>query len=136
MTDALVDTSVAVASIIAGHEAHRSTLDALGDRAVGLAGHAWFETFSVLTRMPAPARRAAGEVASILAHNFPGSYFLEPNACTELTQRLPRLGITGGAVYDGLVGAAAASAGLTLLSRDRRALNTYRAVGARVELLT
>jgi predicted nucleic acid-binding protein len=136
MTDALVDTSVAVASIIAGHEANRSTLDALGDRTLGLAGHAWFETFSVLTRMPAPARRAAGEVAAILAHNFPGSYFLTPGASAELTQRLPQLGITGGAVYDGLVGTAAASAGLTLITRDRRALDTYRAVGASVELLS
>jgi predicted nucleic acid-binding protein len=135
MTDALVDTSVAVASIVAGHEAHRSTLDALGDRTLGLAGHAWFETFSVLTRLPAPARRSAGEVAKILAHNFPGSHFMEPNEAAELTLRIPGLGITGGAVYDGLVGAAAASAGLTLISRDRRASNTYRAVGARIELL-
>lgn len=135
MTDALVDTSVAVASIVAGHAAHGATLDALGARTLGLAGHAWFETFSVLTRLPAPARRNAEEVGRILAHNFPGTTFLDPEASAELALRLPRVGISGGAVYDALVGAAAAAVGLTLISRDRRASSTYRAVGARVQLL-
>jgi predicted nucleic acid-binding protein len=135
MTNALVDTSVAVASILAGHEAHGATLEALGARTLGLAGHAWFETFSVLTRLPAPARRSAEEVGRILAHNFPGTAFLDPDASAELALRLPSLGISGGAVYDALVGAAAAGVGLPLISRDRRAAATYRAVGARVELL-
>ena len=135
MTDALVDTSVAVASILAGHEAHGATLDALGARTLGLAGHAWFETFSVLTRLPAPTRRRPEEVARILTHNFPGTIFLDPTASAELARRLPEAGVSGGAVYDALVGAAAASVGLTLISRDRRATYTYRAVGASVELL-
>ena len=30
------------------HEAHASTLEALRGRRLGLAGHAWFETYSVL----------------------------------------------------------------------------------------
>lgn len=135
MTDALVDTSVAVASIVAGHDAHASTLDALGTRTLGLAGHAWFETFSVLTRLPAPARRSPDEVARILMHNFPGTTFLDSAASAELAHRIAETGVSGGAVYDALVGAAAAASGLTLISRDRRAANTYRAVGARVELL-
>jgi predicted nucleic acid-binding protein len=42
---------------------------------------------------------------------------------------------TRGAVYDGLVGATARHGGVELLTLDRRALGTYRAVGARVSLL-
>ena len=43
--------------------------------------------------------------------------------------------VSGGAVYDALVGQAAATHGLPLASRDRRAIETYRAVGASVELI-
>jgi hypothetical protein len=38
--DVLVDTSVAVAMVVADHEHHATTLDAIGDRRTGLAGHA------------------------------------------------------------------------------------------------
>lgn len=53
----LVDTSVAVALVVSDNEHHASTVDALAGRRLGLAGHAAFETCSVLTRLPAPARR-------------------------------------------------------------------------------
>lgn len=133
--DLLVDTSVAVALIVAGHEGHEATLEALEGLRLGLAGHAWFETFSVLTRLPAPARRPPDEVAAILDRDFPESRFLPEPAARELAGRLARLGIAGGSVYDALVGATAAAHGLTLASRDRRALDAYRAVGATVELI-
>lgn len=45
-------------------------------------------------------------------------------------------GLAGGAVYDGLVGAAAREHRLPLITCDRRAEPTYRALGARYELLT
>ena len=44
-------------------------------------------------------------------------------------------GLAGGAVYDGLVGAAAREHGLLLVSCDRRAEPTYRALGVSYELL-
>ena len=43
--------------------------------------------------------------------------------------------IAGGAVYDALVGATAAEHGIVLATRDRRALDTYRALGVEVEVL-
>ncbi len=48
---------------------------------------------------------------------------------------LADLGISGGAVYDALVGLAARAAGLTLLTRDARALGTYAALGLPVEVV-
>ncbi|WP_211355091.1 hypothetical protein [Blastococcus colisei] len=43
--------------------------------------------------------------------------------------------IAGGSVYDALVGAAAAEHGLRLISRDRRAFDTYRALDAAVDMI-
>lgn len=134
--DALVDTSVAVAMVVADHQAHDATVDALGDRLVGLAGHAAFETFSVLTRLPPPARRSAPVVAELLADSFPASRFLSPDRAAELLRTLPALGLAGGAVHDALVAATAVEHGLVLVTRDRRALQTYRALDAPVELLS
>lgn len=131
----LLDTSAAVPLVLVGHEAHDATLDACDGLELGLAGHAWFETFSVLTRLPPPARRDPREVVAVLGHDFPSSRFLSADDTAALTARLPALGVAGGAVYDALVGHAAAAAGLRLLSRDRRAAGTYHAVGAAVELL-
>jgi predicted nucleic acid-binding protein len=134
--DALVDTSVAVALVVAGHEAHERTLGVLDGRGLGLAGHAWFETFSVLTRLPPPVRRHPEEVVGILADNFPHSRFLSEQAARDLTALLAEVDVSGGAVYDALVGHTAAAHGLPLATRDRRAVEVYRALGVDVELLT
>ncbi len=131
----LVDTSVAVALTVADHEHHDDTFERLRGRRLGLAGHAAFETFSVLTRLPAPARRTPPTVARLLAASFPHSRFLSAEASASLLERLHSSGIAGGSVYDALVGAAAAEHGLPLASRDRRALETYRALAVEVDFL-
>lgn len=134
--DLLVDTSVAVALTVTDHEHHQTTLRAVGDLRLGLAGHAAFETFSVLSRLPPPARRTPAAVTRLLAGNFPHSKFLGARAAASLLGELHALGIAGGAVYDALVGAAAKEHGLALATRDLRALETYRALGVRVELVS
>lgn len=131
----LVDTSVAVALTVADHEHHERTFAAFGGRRLGLAGHAAFETFSVLTRLPTPARRAPATVARLLAESFPQTRFLGAEAAASLLARLAILGIAGGAVYDALVGACASEHGLVLATRDQRALEIYRALDVRVELV-
>jgi predicted nucleic acid-binding protein len=133
--DLLIDTSVAVALATAGHEHHRASRKAIGDRRCGLSGHAAFETFSVLTRLPPPNRRTATAVARLLAHNFPDSRFLSAEGARRLHARLASLGIAGGAVYDALVGATAAEHAITLATRDRRAADTYRALDIDFELI-
>jgi len=134
--DCLVDTSAAVALLVSDHEQHESTFRVLGGRRLGLSGHAAFETFSVLTRLPVPARRAPEVVARLLAANFPGTRHLSTEGAAALLSRLAGENLAGGAVYDALVGATAAEQRLVLVTRDRRALDTYRAMGAEVELLS
>jgi predicted nucleic acid-binding protein len=133
--DALVDTSVAVPLVIADHNAHAVVKRAIGKRQVGLAGHAAFETYSVLTRLPPPARRTPSAVAEMLARRFPASRFLDSPAAEDLHRRLASLGIAGGSVYDALVGATAAHHRLTLITRDQRASATYRLLDVTLELL-
>jgi len=131
----LLDTSAAVAMVVGDHHDHESTFQALHARELGLSGHAAFETFSVLTRIPAPSRMAPAGVQRLLASNFPHSRFLSPARAAQLLQSLAEHDIAGGTVYDALVGAAALEHELTLVTRDRRALATYRELGVAVELL-
>lgn len=49
--------------------------------------------------------------------------------------RLADNGITGGQVYDALVGAAAKHHGIALTTRDRRAADTYRILDVEFEIL-
>lgn len=133
--DLLVDTSVAVALTVADHEHHEATFEALGERRIGLAGHAAFETFSVLTRLPPPARRTSATVARLLHATFPHTRFLSAQATASLLGRLASGDIAGGAIYDALVGAAAAEHRVTLATRDRRAMDTYRSLDVAIELV-
>lgn len=131
----LLDTSVAIALVLEDHEAHARALDAVRGRRLGLAGHAWFETYSVLTRLPSGLRRSPTDAARILRRNFPDSVFLGGPETAGLGAELARLDIGGGSVYDALVGAAARHHGLPLLSADLRARTVYDALGVRLEAL-
>ena len=122
------DTSVAVAALDPTHEAHPACRRALLDCRPTLAGHATFETYSVLTRLPLPLRLSAGQASSVLAQAFPEGCWLNATGTRDLRGRLADLGIVGGSVYDALVGRAAASNRRTLLTRDRRAERTYRSL--------
>jgi len=133
--DLLVDTSVAVPLVVADHEHHASVTRAVGRRRLGLAGHAAFETFSVLTRLPPPARREPEVVDRILRAGFPASRFLGADDAAVLFRRLAALGIGGGDVYDALIGAVAAGHDLSLATRDTRALDVYRALDVDLVLL-
>lgn len=132
---ALLDTSAAVPFLVADHKHHDATFTALAERRLGLAGHAAFETFSVLTRLPSPGRRTPAAVSRLLTANFPHTQFLSEGRASALLAALPEQGIAGGSVYDALVGAAALEHELALVTRDKRALDTYRALGVAVELL-
>lgn len=131
----LLDTSAAIALVVEDHEAHAATLAAVRGRMLGLAGHAWFETYSVLTRLPAGLRRSPADVIRLLTRNFPTSAFLDERASADLGGELARLGLSGGAVYDALVGAAARQHQLPLTSGDARARAVYEALGVELDLI-
>lgn len=129
----LLDTSVAVPFLLRSHSAHPATFAEFGqDTRLGLAGHAVFETISVLTRLPGNSRVSAATATHLVHQNFPASLHLSARASGGVLDRIARHGISGGAVYDALVAAAALEHGCALVTRDRRALPTYAAIGVEV----
>lgn len=120
------DTSVAVPALDTTHPQHPWCLDLVRNHRPALAGHAAIETLSVLTRLPAPARLSLATAALVIAHDFPTPCAFAPEDPLALVDRFARLGIAGGAVYDGLVGLSARGEGRVLLTRDDRAERTYR----------
>lgn len=131
----LLDTSTAIALLVEDHGAHAAIVDAVRGRRLGLAGNAWFETYSVLTRLPAPLRRMPADAARLLSRDFPATVFLSEAESTALIDELARLRISGGAVYDALVGAAAREHGHVLLALDGRDRPAYEALGVEVDTI-
>ncbi len=129
------DTSLAIAALDATHVAHAPCRRALLDHRPALAGHAAFEVYSVLTRLPLPLRLTATQAGQVIEAAFPDSCWLDRAAADGLRVRLVEAGIVGGSVYDALVGQAALCDNRVLLTRDRRAERTYRALGVRYELV-
>ena len=132
---ALLDTSVAIALIVEDHEAHLAALEVAQGRRLGLAGHAWFEAYSVLTRLPGALRRSPADALRLLAHNFPATVFLSEDGSLALGPEIANLSVSGGAVYDALVGAAARQHHRLLVSADARARPVYEALGVDMEII-
>lgn len=99
----LLDTSAAVALVLEDHAAHAATVAAVRGCRLGLAGHAWFETYSVLTRLPGDLRRSPADAERLLAHNFPASAFLGDSATAVLGAEFARLGCRARAARAGVV---------------------------------
>lgn len=130
-----VDTSVVVAAFATWHEGHERASAALA-RKPRAPAHALVEAYSVLTRLPPPHRAPAGLVAAFLAERFPEPPLsLPPAAHLRLIAQAAAAGVVGGSIYDALIAATAARARARLLTRDRRAATTYRALAVDFELI-
>jgi toxin FitB len=130
-----VDTSIAIAAILADHEAHEVAEAGLSESTTTIA-HVAAETYSVLTRLPPPLRLMATDAASIIDARLPRRRVtLTAEHHAKAMGRLARAGISGGATYDGLIALTALEEDLELLSRDRRATRTYQALDVRFQLL-
>jgi len=131
-----VDTSIVIAAFASWHEAHQAAARLLVRRP-RLPAHALIESYSVLTRLPAPHRADARIAATFLAESFPYALLTLPgDAQTALVGAVSAAGLTGGSVYDALIGATAKHAGALLLTRDRRALPIYEQIGVRYETVS
>lgn len=106
-----VDTSVVIAAFASWHESHAAARAALA-AGVRLIEHCARETYSVLTRLPAPHRVAAPLVRQFLRQSFPQPYLrMSPRAFRSFVLQLPDHEVMGGAAYDALVAATAAARG-------------------------
>lgn len=130
-----VDSSVVIAACASWHESHAAALGTF-QRRPRLIGHCAIEAYSVLTRLPAPQRVPSGLVVEFLRERFPQEpLVLSASELRDLVADLHQRGITGGAVYDGIVAMSARAHGAELVSLDRRAAETYRRCGVALRLL-
>ena len=124
-----LDSSVAVPAVLPWHDAHDAVRGVIPDAVI--PAHAAVETYSVLTRLPAPlaprvAARLVGQLPVIAA---------DRDLQSELVDECSRLGLTGGSVYDAVIAMTAQRHGMVLASRDRRAAKVYELVGVSVRWL-
>ncbi|HEX4863152.1 MAG TPA: PIN domain-containing protein [Acidimicrobiales bacterium] len=130
-----IDTSVAVALLLRRHEAHSVVTTWRDGRKVALCGHAWIETYAVLTRLPGTARINPADALRLLNSNFSAPISPRPETLRGALETLAGAGIAGGATYDGWVALAARDNDAILVSRDARAEATYRRIGVEVEMV-
>lgn len=131
-----VDTSVIIAGLLTWHEAHGRCLAALevalgSKRGVALPVPALVESYSVMTRLPAPHRLSAADAFTILRDTFQGSarlVSLEGEGLWSALGEWSTTRVAGGRAYDAHILACAKAAGarrlLTLNDADFAALAT------------
>jgi predicted nucleic acid-binding protein len=129
------DSSITIAALVADHEARDLAEDALKQCGTTIA-HVAIETYSVLTRLPPPRRLVSADAAAIIDARLPSTYAtLDATTHTQAPTRLAAAGISGGATYDGLIALTALEHDLELITRDKRAERTYRALNVPYQLL-
>lgn len=135
MRDATCDTSLLVAALTSWHPRHPDARKAITDRVDAIPGHVLLETYSVLTRLPAPHRISPSDAAAVLARLSLKPLALPAAAHAKLVAEAATAGLRGGNVYDGLIAATASHHDRILISLDTRARTTYAALGTRFELI-
>ncbi len=130
------DTSVVIPALASWHESHEVAREAC--RGVDqLPAHALLESVSVLTRLPGGVALAAAPAVQVVREKFPGApLMLSADAFIALTRVIAARDLRGGQIHGALIAATAASHGARLITLDRRAANTYLAVGVEVDVLT
>lgn len=128
MTSLACDTSVLVAALLPWHDAHDESRATLA-HVTHLPAQVLLETYSVLTRLPAPHRQAPAVVAEALAELHVEVVGLPDDAIAGLPRRLCVAGIAGGASYDGLIATTVVHHEIPLHSHDARARRTYTRLG-------
>lgn len=129
------DTSLVVAAFASWHETHEPARRAL-DAGLRLPEHCALETYSVLTRLPAPHRAPGDVVRDFLKARFPEAFLrLSPASYRSFLLGLWERKVVGGAAYDALVAATAAEHSAELLTCDRRAAAIYERYGVPIQVL-
>jgi predicted nucleic acid-binding protein len=110
------DTSILVAALLPDHPHHARSFPLFASatrRQAACAARSLAEAYSTFTRYPGKERMSA-EAASLVLEGIEHrltTVWLDGDEYYAAIRRMARLGIVGGAVYDGLVAACALKAG-------------------------
>jgi predicted nucleic acid-binding protein len=110
------DSSVLVPALLPDHEHHARSFAAFAaasPKTAGCAAHSLAEVYATLTRYPGKQRLSA-EYAALLVQEIEHRVtlvWLDGDHYRAAIRNIAKMGIVGGAVYDGLVAACALKAG-------------------------
>ena len=110
------DTTVLVAALLPGHPHHARSFPVFASatrKQAACAAHSAAEAYSTFTRYPGKERMSA-EAASFMVQGIEHRFtvvWLDGDEYSAAVRRMARLGIVGGAVYDGLIATCALKAG-------------------------
>lgn len=110
------DTTVLVAALLPDHPHHARSFPLFASatrKQAACAAHSLAEAYSTFTRYPGKERMSA-EAASLVLQGIEHRLtlvWLDGDEYSAAIRRMAKLGIVGGAVYDGLIGACAIKAG-------------------------
>lgn len=129
------DSSLVVAAFASWHERHDAARGML-DAGLRLIEHCALESYSVLTRLPAPHRVRGEVVRDFIIARFPQPFLrLSAGAYRNFVSDLPEHAVLGGAAYDALIAATAAEHHAELISCDRRAAVIYERYGVKTRFV-
>ena len=112
-----LDSSILIAAVLAWHEHHAVSHReierlARSDTAAIIPTHALLESYSVITRLPAPHRLHPDDARKLLQSSFQDWVTAPaPEQIWAMIERMAPAEITGGAVYDALIVESALAAG-------------------------
>jgi len=110
------DSSVLIPALLPDHQHHARSFAAFAaasPRNAGCAAHSLAEVYATLTRYPGK-QRLSGEYAALLVQEIEHRLtlvWLDGDDYRAAVRQIARMGIVGGAVYDGLVATCALKAG-------------------------
>lgn len=117
MTRYLCDTSALIAAVSSWHEHHERTRSEIerrerSDEQMVVAGHSLAETYSVLTRLPAPHRLRADDAIALIESNWRDTpiVHLTGSEMWSALREAQRRELIGGQMYDALIAIAALKA--------------------------
>jgi predicted nucleic acid-binding protein len=129
----VVDSSVIVAGVLSWHEFHERAILALEKAVAGrrllMPLPVLIESYSVLTRLPAPHRLRPAVAYELLHDSFAGARVIGVSPATAWTfvQSCVDTGTVGGRVYDAVIASAAIEAGASeLLTFNARDFDVFR----------
>ena len=123
----VVDTSVVVGALTLADESVRAECEKALRSSPAPIAHVFLETYSVLTRLPAPLRMTGMQAGTFLSQAFPKSPLaIGPDENRKLLDVLMHEHIIGGSTYDALIAFTSVKHSAQLITRDRRAAATYR----------
>lgn len=128
-----------IACVCTWHEHHEPAAGEIERRlkakeAMATAAHAVAEAYAVLTRLPPPHRISPADALALVEGNFlDGAVALDTRGYRALLRRAGKDAISGGCVYDALIGECAVKAKAdVLLTFNARHFAHVEAAGVRV----